>query len=81
MIGHKITSFLLLVKNPLLFAHYYIFLNFYHNSLVLKVGKRAESPQTRINTGFLLVKSRFLKAGKTGQMARNLTIIHKFSPN
>jgi hypothetical protein len=45
------------------------------------VGKWAESPQTRINTGFLLVKSGFLKVGKTGQMARNLTKIHKFSPN
>jgi hypothetical protein len=49
--------------------------------LVLKVGKWAESPQTRINTGFLLVKSGFLKVVKTGQMARNLTKIHKFSPN
>jgi hypothetical protein len=45
------------------------------------VGKWAESPQTRINTGFLLVKSGFLKVGKTGQMARKLTKIHKFSPN
>jgi hypothetical protein len=45
------------------------------------VGKWAESPQTRINTGFLLVKSGFLKVGKTGQMARNLTKIRKFSPN
>ena len=35
----------------------------------------------RINTRFLLVKSGFLKVGKTGQMARNLTKIHKFSPN
>jgi hypothetical protein len=45
------------------------------------VGKWAESPQTRINTGFLLVKSGFLKVGKTGQMTRNLTKIRKFSPN
>jgi hypothetical protein len=45
------------------------------------VGKWAESPQTRINTGFLLVKSGFLKVGKTGQMARNLTKIHKFYQN
>jgi len=45
------------------------------------VGKWAESPQTRINTGFLLVKSGFLKVGKTGKMARKLTKIHKFSPN
>jgi hypothetical protein len=45
------------------------------------VGKWAESPQTRINTGFLLVKSGFLKVGKTGQMTRNLTKIHKFYQN
>jgi hypothetical protein len=45
------------------------------------VGKWAESPQTRINTGFLLVKSRFLKVGKTGQMAKKMTKIHNFSPN
>nr|DAP99179.1 MAG TPA: hypothetical protein [Caudoviricetes sp.] len=45
------------------------------------MGKWAESPQTRINTGFLLVKSGFLKVGKTGQMARNLTKIHKFYQN
>ena len=49
--------------------------------MVLKAGKWAESLQTRINTGFLLVKSGFLKVGKTGQMARNLTKIHNFSPN
>jgi len=42
------------------------------------VGKWAESPQTRINTGFLLVKSGFLKVGKTGQMARKLPKIPIF---
>ena len=45
------------------------------------MGKWAESPQTRINTGFLLVKSGFLKVGKTGQMARKMTKIHNFSAN
>jgi hypothetical protein len=44
------------------------------------VGKWAESPQTRINTGFLLVKSGFLKVGKTGQMARKLTKIVRILP-
>jgi len=44
-----------------------------------KVGKWAESPQTRINTGFLLVKSGFLKVGKTGQMARKMTKIPIFN--
>jgi len=57
---------------------------FYHNSLKKKVGKWANSPQTRINTGFLLAKvpGQFSKkVGKVGKKCLKIEkIVRKSSP-
>ena len=45
------------------------------------MGKWALSPQTRINTGFLVTKSGFQKWAESGQMGKKLIIFTQIPPN